>query len=117
MEACNSIQKETPAQVFFCEFHKDFQNAYFVERLRTTAGVIERFTWTYLYFPFVLPFSRKVIISTGCFLVKFGTTKYAENITFSFKMCKYKLNKLKIINTNAKDETVNDKVQWIMVTP
>ena len=96
--ACNFNKKETPAQVLTCEFCKIFQNAYFVDRLPTVAGVIERLTWTYFYFLFILLFSMEVIrtikqiISTFVLLIKSGITEYIENITFSFKMFKCKLS-------------------------
>ena len=32
-QACNVIKKETPAQVFFCEFCKIFKNNFFTEYL------------------------------------------------------------------------------------
>ena len=37
--AWNSINKETLAQVFSCEFCEIFKNTYFTEHLRTTAFV------------------------------------------------------------------------------
>ena len=37
--AWNSINKETLAQVFSCEFFEIFKNTYFTEHLRTTAFV------------------------------------------------------------------------------
>ena len=38
--ACNFIEKETPAQLFFCEFCEFFQNTFFTEHLWTTASSI-----------------------------------------------------------------------------
>ena len=37
--ADNIILKETPAQVFCCEFSENFKNTYFVEHLRTAAPI------------------------------------------------------------------------------
>ena len=34
-QVCNLIEKETPEQVSFCEFHENFQKIYFIEYLRT----------------------------------------------------------------------------------
>ena len=31
---CNFIKKETPTQVFFCEYHKMFENSFFMEHLQ-----------------------------------------------------------------------------------
>ena len=36
-QASNFIKKETPTQVFFCEFYKIFKNTFFTEHLRATA--------------------------------------------------------------------------------
>ena len=36
LEFCNFIKKETPTQVFFCEFHKIFKNISFTEHLCMT---------------------------------------------------------------------------------
>ena len=33
-QACNRIKKETPVQVFSCEFHEIWKNIYFIEYLR-----------------------------------------------------------------------------------
>ena len=38
-EACNFIKKETPAQVFSCEFRESSKNTFFTEHLRVTASV------------------------------------------------------------------------------
>ena len=35
---CNFIQKETPAQVFFCEFYKTFKHTVLAEHLQETAS-------------------------------------------------------------------------------
>ena len=37
---CNFIKKETPTQVFSCEYCEIFKNTYFEERLRTAGSVI-----------------------------------------------------------------------------
>ena len=39
-KACNFIKKEILAQVFSCEFCKDFKNNFFTEHLRATASII-----------------------------------------------------------------------------
>ena len=36
------IKKETPTQVFFCEYCEIFKNTYFEKHLRTTASVNSR---------------------------------------------------------------------------
>ena len=36
------IEKETPTQVFFCEFSEIFKNTFFAEHLRKTASVFYR---------------------------------------------------------------------------
>ena len=33
-QACNLIKKETPTQVYFCEFFKIFKNTFFIEHLQ-----------------------------------------------------------------------------------
>ena len=38
--AWNFIKKDTPAQVFSCEFYKIFKNIFFTEHLRATASEI-----------------------------------------------------------------------------
>ena len=38
-ETCNFIKKETPSQVFSCEFCEISNNTFFTEHLRTTASV------------------------------------------------------------------------------
>ena len=38
LQTWGSIQKETPAQVFYCEFCEFFKNTYLVEHLRTAAS-------------------------------------------------------------------------------
>ena len=34
MMACNFLKKETPSQVLSCEYHKMFENSFFMEHLR-----------------------------------------------------------------------------------
>ena len=34
LQACNVIEKETPSQVFSCQFFKIFKNIFFIEHLR-----------------------------------------------------------------------------------
>ena len=49
--ACNFIKKETPLQVFSCEFCKIFKNTVFTEHLRATASVglfLEKLFWGFL---------------------------------------------------------------------
>ena len=36
LEACNYIKRETPTQLFSCEFCEIFRNSFFIEHLRTT---------------------------------------------------------------------------------
>ena len=43
-KACSFIQKETLAQVFFCEFYKISKNTFFTEHLWTTASGQKRIT-------------------------------------------------------------------------
>ena len=38
-KACNFIEKETPIQVFFCEYCEIFKKTYFEEYLRTDTWV------------------------------------------------------------------------------
>ena len=40
MEAWNFIEKETPVQVFSCEFGEIFRNIFFTDLLRTTASIV-----------------------------------------------------------------------------
>ena len=37
VEACNFIEKETPAKVFSCEICESFKNALFIEHIKTTS--------------------------------------------------------------------------------
>ena len=39
-DVCNFIKKDTPAEVFFCEFCKISKNTFFTEHLWTTASVL-----------------------------------------------------------------------------
>ena len=42
-EACNFMKEETPAKMFFCQFHEIFKKTVFVEHLRATASVFGEF--------------------------------------------------------------------------
>ena len=40
-KASDFINKETPTQVFFCDFCSSFKNTFFTERAQATASVVE----------------------------------------------------------------------------
>ena len=49
LQTCNSVKKNTPAQVFFCEICEIFKYNYFEEYLRTTASAVF-FSWFYVHY-------------------------------------------------------------------
>ena len=58
------IKKETPTQVFFCEYCEIFKNTYFEKHLRTTASVNSRAA--VFQESLALPFKRNVLTSGIC---------------------------------------------------
>ena len=58
------IKKETPTQVFFCEYCEIFKNTYFEKHLRTTAFVNSRAA--VFQESLALPFKRNVLTSGIC---------------------------------------------------
>ena len=52
--ACNFIKKETPVQVFSCEFCEIFKNTYFVEHQPRVASFILLFRCGFIKFPYLL---------------------------------------------------------------
>ena len=61
-------QKETPTQVFFCEYREIFKNTHFEKHLQTIASVDSRAA---VFQEFALPLKRNALTSGICNLDEF----------------------------------------------
>ena len=50
LHTCNIVKRETPAQVFSCEFCKIFKNTFFTEHLQMAASVLPLLTCIFCIF-------------------------------------------------------------------
>ena len=64
LQPCNFIKKETPTQVFFCEYCDVFNNTCFEKHLRTIAFVNSRVAVFQESLP--LPFKQNALTSGIC---------------------------------------------------
>ena len=90
-KTCNFIKKETPAQVFVCEFWEIFKNTFFKEHLRRTASEkkLNDFTW-FLYVIFITYFKRWCLRPQACNFIK----KETLTQVFSCEFCEISKNTL-----------------------
>ena len=92
---CDFIKKESPVQVFFCEFLGNFKNAFCTEQLRVTdclcnfnISVVRLLSYyrlftILLYFPNTLPSSMN-LVSLETILNSLSLVKYLKNIETIF---------------------------------
>ena len=64
LQAFRPIEKETPTQVFFCEYYEILKNSFFIEHLRWLPLILQIFIWSSLRISRQLLFEANIYCQT-----------------------------------------------------